>query len=71
MGKSKALAHHTSTYFHTRRVSIQLSCFRSSTLAGAPILLSYAIRWELFFFTLENQEEKESRSALARLINSM
>ena len=22
MGKSKALAHHTSTYFHTRRVSI-------------------------------------------------
>ena len=22
MGKNKALAHHTSTYFHTRRVSI-------------------------------------------------
>ena len=36
MGKNKALAHHTSTYFHTRRVSIQLSCFRSPTLAGAP-----------------------------------
>ena len=35
-GKIKALAHHTSTYFHTRRVSISLSCFRSSTLAGAP-----------------------------------
>ena len=36
MGKNKALAHHTSTYFHTRRVSIQLHCFRSPTLAGAP-----------------------------------
>ena len=36
MGKNKALAHHTSTYFHTRRVSIQLSRFRSPTLAGAP-----------------------------------
>ena len=36
MGKNKALAHHTSTYFHTRRVSIELSCFRSPTLAGAP-----------------------------------
>ena len=36
LGKNKALAHHTSTYFHTRRVSISLSCFRSPTLAGAP-----------------------------------
>ena len=36
MGKNKALAHHTSTYFRTRRVSILLSCFRSPTLAGAP-----------------------------------
>ena len=36
MGKNKALAYHTSTYFHTRRVSIKLSCFRSPTLAGAP-----------------------------------
>ena len=36
MGKNKASAHHTSTYFHTRRVSISLSCFRSPTLAGAP-----------------------------------
>ena len=36
MGKNKALAHHTSTYFHTRRGSIKLSCFRSPTLAGAP-----------------------------------
>ena len=36
MGKNKALAHHTSTYFHTRRMLIQLSCFRSPTLAGAP-----------------------------------
>ena len=35
-GKNKALAHHTSTYFHARRVSIELSCFRSPTLAGAP-----------------------------------
>ena len=35
MGKNKAQAHHTSTYFHTRRVSIKLSCFRSPTLAGA------------------------------------
>ena len=34
MGKNKALAHHTSTCFHTRRVSIELSCFRSPTLAG-------------------------------------
>ena len=24
MGKNKALAHHTSTYFHTRRVSIRI-----------------------------------------------
>ena len=33
-GKIKLyVAHHTSTYFHTRRVS---SCFRSPTLAGAP-----------------------------------
>ena len=33
MGKNKALlAHHTSTYFHTRRVSIKLSCFRNPTL---------------------------------------
>ena len=37
MGKNKALAHHTSTYFLTRRVSIKLSCFRSPTLAGAPL----------------------------------
>ena len=36
MGKNKALAHHTFTYFQTRRVSIYLSCFRSPTLAGAP-----------------------------------
>ena len=37
MGKNKALAHHTSAYFHTRRVSTKkLSCFRSPTLAGAP-----------------------------------
>ena len=36
MGKNKALAHHNSTHFHTRRVSFYLSCFRSPTLAGAP-----------------------------------
>ena len=36
MGENNALAHHTSTYFHTRRVSIELNCFRSPTLAGAP-----------------------------------
>ena len=36
MGKNKALAHHTCTYFHTRRVSVSVSCFRSPTLAGAP-----------------------------------
>ena len=36
MGKNKAVAHHTSPYFYTRRVSIELSCFRSPTLAGAP-----------------------------------
>ena len=35
MGKSKAQAHHTSTYFHMRRVSISLSCFRNPALAGA------------------------------------
>ena len=40
MGKNKALAHLTSTYFHTRRVSIQLSCFRSPTLAGLLLSLS-------------------------------
>ena len=34
MGKNKAQAHHTSTYFHTRRVSIELSCFRNPMLAG-------------------------------------
>ena len=36
MGENIASAHHTSTYFYTRRVSISLSCFRSPTLAGAP-----------------------------------
>ena len=41
MGKNKALAHHTSTHVHTRRVSIQLSCFRSPTLAGAPFGFEY------------------------------
>ena len=35
MGQNKAQAHHTSTYFHTRRVSIELSCFRNPTVAGA------------------------------------
>ena len=42
MGKNKALAHHTSTYLHTRRVSIQHSCFRSPTLAGAAFGLAGA-----------------------------
>ena len=48
MGKNKALAHHTSAYFHTRRVSIQLSCFRSQTLAGAPFALLRVIFLETF-----------------------
>ena len=29
MGKKKAQAHHTATYFHTRHVSIQLNCIRN------------------------------------------
>ena len=34
-GKIKLQACHTSTYFHTRRVSIYLSCFRNPAPAGA------------------------------------
>ena len=33
-GKNKAQAHHTSTYFQTRRVSIKLKCLRNPALAG-------------------------------------
>ena len=42
MGKNKAQAHHTSTYFHARCVSIKLSCFRNPALAGASFWSHYS-----------------------------
>ena len=37
MGKNKALAHHTSTYFHTRRVSIMLMLGMTSHPPPVPM----------------------------------
>ena len=42
MGQSKSLKHHTFTYFNTRRVSIELSCFRNPALAGVSFGSHYS-----------------------------
>ena len=47
MGKNKALAHHTPTFFHARRLSIYLSCYRIPTLAGAPVQFIVVATWRL------------------------
>ena len=37
MGQNKSQAHHTSTYFHRRRVSIKLNCIRNPALLIAKV----------------------------------
>ena len=62
MGKNKALAHHTSTYFHTRRVSIFNSdrCFRIPTLAGAPFgsQCRYSVSCPYYWSSLQPRQRK-------------
>ena len=72
MGKNKALAHHNSTYFHTRRVSILLSWIIISCLMQAVVVLERSVvrlRWpfscEVWFldggcsFTRNRREKKK------------
>ena len=52
MGKNKALAHHTSTYFHTRRVSSSVANSRSPRAFRKSICAHETVATNLYKYAL-------------------